>query len=374
MIWDHHGQKMTAAWYSETNSPVPQKIVLIDDTMSAKQAIQMAQEHIGMLWDGDYQNARELLKAISRKLSKKPREGSQIKPQTSAEYFHLHRQEQAKKAQIMGQILVMLTKDFVIPLRRGQDVQEACQQVLGPMEENIVMPLKQLLAINSAYEWRKKGVRLSHFKYPIIPYFGVFSPLRGEYLDLVRDTPLPNHDAVAFDIGTGTGVLSILLADRGLKRIIATDNDSRAIACARENITNFQMGSCIELVETSEVFPQDRGLADLIICNPPWLPGEPSSSIENAIFDPNSQFLKRFLFEVSNFLNDQGQVWLILSDFAEHLGLRDRQELIGYFDQAGLVVLEKRDARPKHAKTFDTSDPLHFARAKETTSLWVLGK
>ncbi|MEL9393962.1 50S ribosomal protein L11 methyltransferase, partial [Escherichia coli] len=48
-------------------------------------------------------------------------------------------------------------------------------------------------------------------------------------------TPMP-RGSVAFDIGTGTGVLAAVLARRGGKRVIATDMDPRALACARENL------------------------------------------------------------------------------------------------------------------------------------------
>jgi prophage antirepressor-like protein len=67
-----------------------------------------------------------------------------------------------------------------------------------------------------------------------------------------------------------------------------------------------------------------------------------------------------------------GEGWLILSDLAEHLGLRPRSELLAAFDAAGMQVLERADVRPVHPKAFDEADPLHEARAAEVTSLWRL--
>jgi hypothetical protein len=64
---------------------------------------------------------------------------------------------------------------------------------------------------------------------------------------------------------------------------------------------------------------------------------------------------------------------LILSDLAEHLGLRTREELLGWIEQAGLTVLGRDDIRPTHAKATDQEDPLHAARSAEVTSLWRLG-
>ena len=61
-----------------------------------------------------------------------------------------------------------------------------------------------------------------------------------------------------------------------------------------------------------------------------------------------------------------------MSDFAEHLGLRSRETLLGWIQAAGLQVLERLDAKPQHLKASDRGDPLHEARAAEVTSLWRL--
>ena len=67
-----------------------------------------------------------------------------------------------------------------------------------------------------------------------------------------------------------------------------------------------------------------------------------------------------------------GEGWLILSDLAEHLKLRTREELQGWIDAAGLKVVGREDIRPNHSKVQDREDPLHAARAAEVTSLWRL--
>jgi methylase of polypeptide subunit release factors len=203
----------------------------------------------------------------------------------------------------------------------------------------------------------------------IHPHYGVFSPVRGEYINLVAQTPLPSLE-LAFDIGTGTGVLAALLAKRGVKKIVATDTDTRALSCANDNIARLQLGKQVEVIE-ADLFPE--GKAALIVCNPPWIPARPSSSLEHAIYDPESRMLKGFLNGLGGHLEPGGEGWLLLSDLAEHLGLRTRAELLAIVDEAGLKVLEKIDTRPDHPKVSDTTDPLHVARAAEVTSLWRLG-
>jgi hypothetical protein len=80
-----------------------------------------------------------------------------------------------------------------------------------------------------------------------------------------------------------------------------------------------------------------------------------------------------FLNGLAAHLAPGGEGWLILSDLAEHLGLRTRAMLLAAFQAANLQVLGRLDARPMHPKAQDSTDPLHQSRAAEVTSLWRLG-
>ena len=83
--------------------------------------------------------------------------------------------------------------------------------------------------------------------------------------------------------------------------------------------------------------------------------------------------LKGFIENLADHLSPGGEGWLILSDLAEHLGLRTRAELLALIESHGLKVLGRYDVRPTHSKALDTQDPLYRARAAEVTSLWRLG-
>ena len=80
-----------------------------------------------------------------------------------------------------------------------------------------------------------------------------------------------------------------------------------------------------------------------------------------------------FIQGLASHLAPHGEGWLVLSDFAEHLGLRTRAELLATFNANKLRVLERIDVKPQHPKALDAGDPLHAARAAEVTSLWRLG-
>ena len=379
--WEEDGEQLSARWHSENGIRPHQKVVLADDTLTADLAYRLACEGTAMLYRGDFQNARQLLQALVRRVdkpSKKSHRADRLekeKSKSSLDTFNLHRLSQSQRARILGMLLIQVNADHSISLRRAPEVAHACSEAYGKQDQPYIISLRELLGVISAHEWRKKGVPIlvrDDQEIRIHPHYGVFSPIRGEYIELVLKTPLPNaiqKNSIAFDIGVGTGVLSVVLAMREIKQIIATDQDDRAIACAQDNVSRLGLESQIEILKTN-LFPKEK--AALIVCNPPWLPARPSSTLEHAVYDPESQMLKGFLAGLKERLLPGGEGWLILSDLAEHLGLRSRDELLEWIHNAGLKVLEHRSTKPHHPKAFDKTDALHAARSKEVTSLWRL--
>ncbi|HQW37823.1 MAG TPA: class I SAM-dependent methyltransferase [Usitatibacteraceae bacterium] len=369
--WAEEGAgERSARWRSESGAPPPRQMAIVDDRITADQAYGLACQGTALLWRGDYQNARQLLAALGKRSDRGPRKA---KAATPAEAFNRHRQLQAQRARTLGMLLVELDGEHAIALRRAPDVREACREAWGEGEGPCVVSLRELLGVIGAHEWRAKGIPVAALGARIHPHYGVFTPIRQEYVDLVAKAPLPAAAAggIAFDVGTGTGVLAAVLARRGIARVIATDRDPRALACARENLVRLGLAEQAEVVE-ADLFPEGR--AALVLCNPPWVPARPATPIEGGIYDPESRMLRAFLAGLAAHLAPGGEGWLVLSDLAEHLGLRTRQELLALFEGAGLAVLGRREAKPRHPKAADEDDPLHAARAAEVTSLWRLGK
>jgi SAM-dependent methyltransferase len=374
--WTEDGGELSALWRSESGTKPPRHVRTADDRMTADAAYKLACEGTALLWRGDFHGARQLLSALRRRVDRK-----QPKPGASPrEDFHLHRQAQSRRARVLGMLLVPLDSgagdgSYAVPLRRAPDVREACTEAYGPAPaagERSLVSLRELLGVIGAHEWRQRGVPVAALGGARVhPAYGVFSPVRGEYVDLVARTELP-AGGPAFDIGTGTGVLSAVLARRGVERVVATDCDPRALACARGNLERLGLSGTVTVFE-ADLFPPGDERASLIVCNPPWLPAKPTSPLERAVYDPGSRMLRGFLAGLAERLvPEDGEGWLILSDLAEHLQLRTRDELLDWIGAAGLVVTGREDTRPQHPRTADPADPLHAARAAEVTSLWRL--
>ena len=365
--WKEDGEDRTALWRSERGAPPPKVVEVAHDTLTADHAYGLASQGVGLLWRSDFQNARQLLVAVDKR-----RPPPRPSPKGEGD-FNMARQQRAQRARTLGMLLIPLDADYTIPLRRAPDIREACIEAYGPPgSEPSVASLRELLGIVGAHEWRRKGIELPGVGLKVHPHYGVFAPIRSEYVDLVAKAPLPEAakaTSLAFDIGTGTGVLAAVLARRGIARVVATDMDDRALACARENVERLKLAGKVEVVK-ADLFPEGR--AALVVCNPPWVPARPSSPLEHGIYDPESRMLQGFLRGLPAHLVPGGEGWLILSDLAEHLGLRTREALLASFKAAGLEVRDRLDVRPKHPRAADATDALHAARKKEVTSLWRL--
>ena len=375
--WTEGGEARAARWLSESGAPPARRVVIADDRITADEAYGLACQGTALLWRGDFHNARQMLQALASRADRQPRKAKTSAPSSlptsPAEAFHLYRQARSQRARTLGAVLVPLDGDYGIPLRRAPDIRQACVEAYGPGAGPAVVSLRALLGLIGAHEWRSKGIEIAAIGGRIHPHYGVFAPIRCEYVDLVASAPLPpalrSSSSVAFDIGTGTGVLAAVLARRGIIHVVATDREPRALVCARENLARLGLAEQVQVVQ-ADLFPEGR--AALAVCNPPWIPARPSSPLERGIYDPESRMLRGFLAALPAHLAPGGEGWVILSDLAERLGLRSRSELLAAFEAAGLKVVDRSDVRPKHPRVSDETDPLYAARAAEVTSLWRL--
>ena len=383
--WSENETSHQALWLSQSNHVAPARVVLVDDKTTADDAYRLACEGTSLLWRGDFHNARQLLQALGRRIDRtnerselrkikkaanKSTADKSVAPKEIPNLFHQQRQLQAQRSRILSRLLLELDTGYISKLRRAPDMSAPCTAAFGKLNESCVLSFRDLQGALGAAQWREKGVPIEPLNLSVFPHYGVFAPTRHEYVQLLLDAPLPDVHDIAFDIGTGTGLLAIILAQRGVKQVIATDLNPRALACASDNFTRLEL-SCIQL-QQADLYPTDAPLADLIVCNPPWLPAKPSSPLEYAVYDPNSKMLRGLLQGAKQHLAAHGELWLIMSDLAEHLQLRTRDELLGWLEDSGLAVKYRLDTKAKHGRSQDNTDPLFAARSSEITSLWCL--
>jgi release factor glutamine methyltransferase len=94
--------------------------------------------------------------------------------------------------------------------------------------------------------------------------------LAGWALELL---PPPPRSPLVIDVGTGSGCIACALAsERTDLTVVALDVSPGAVALARANVAALGLAARVT-VEMSDVFSGVRAVrADLIVCNPPYLP------------------------------------------------------------------------------------------------------
>lgn len=317
-----------------------------------------------LVYHGDYRNARQLLAAMGRRLSRAdPVRGGDL-----AARFAEERAQKRREHLVLSRLAVPIEPGPRVALSHAPDAAAALAEALGP-EAALpgLLPLRDLLGMIGAHEWREKGVEVPALGARIHPRFGVFAPVRGEHVDLVAEAARrwPPGGKRALDVGTGTGVLALVLARAGA-RVVATDLAPAALECAAENAARLGLAGAVEPVR-ADLFPDGR--FDLVVANPPWLPREALTPLERAVYDPGSAFLRGFLAGLAAHLAPGGEGWLVLSDLAERLGLRAEGEVEALVEAAGLRVAGGIEAVPSHPRAKDDADPLHEARSREVTRL-----
>ena len=269
--------------------------------------------------------------------------------------------------EVLHRLCVPVGEGYRLELTRAPDVSAACAEALGACPGPGVLPLRDILGMVGAHEWRRRGIEVPALGGRVHPHFGVYAPVRGEYVDLLARAcdAWPVAGKRALEVGTGTGVLAFVLARRGAA-VIATDIEPRAAACARENAERLGLGASVE-VRLADLF--DGELADLVVSNPPWLPGEAHGPLERAVYDPGGAVLEALVTGLPRALRPGGEAWIVLSDLAERLGLRAPGTLEGLVARAGLRVADVLEARPSHPRARDAADPLREARGAEIVRL-----
>lgn len=145
--------------------------------------------------------------------------------------------------------------------------------------------------------------------------------------------------ATILDVGTGTGVISLMLAQRFQEaRITAVELDEDAADQAAENFLESPFSTRLRVVKLRfQDFSEDQRF-DLIVSNPPYFPDHLKSkdTKRNQALHTDALSFKALLEKAVKLLKKDGQLWVILpqrqmSDFSElagELGLFPKKKVL----------------------------------------------
>ena len=138
------------------------------------------------------------------------------------------------------------------------------------------------------------------------------------------------------EIGTGTGLLSLIALSGGASQVVATDINPAAVANARYNAAMIELEENLEvrLVEPqrpgafSAIKPGER--FDLILSNPPWEDGKVETPADHAFYDPDFALMDSILEGLPLHLNPGGRCLLAYGHAPAITRLLERAKELNY--------------------------------------------
>ena len=194
---------------------------------------------------------------------------------------------------------IYLNQDFILNEETSYDL-KIIEQKLAKGE-----PLQYAIG-----HWDFFGLDLLVDKRALIPRFE--TEILVEY---ILDSSI-NKKAI-LDIGTGTGAISLALANNlDGSKVIGVDISDEALSLADENKKRLALDNVNFL--KSDLFTNVNEKFDLVVSNPPYISEEDYKSLDKKLFyEPKTalvggidglDFYKDIIKEASNYLNDDGHL------------------------------------------------------------------
>ena len=242
---------------------------------------------------------------------------------------------------------------------------------LYPELRSFVLPFVDALDLRDAWTWYQEGVHLPVLGYRVHPFYGAYVPSRMAHLELLG-TWLSQYEGPrgrAVDVGTGCGVLALMLCKAGFGRVLATDNNPNAIESVKRQLTRLATPVAMDL-QCGDLLGDDLQPHDLILFNPPWMQGRVEGLLDGALYFEAGLF-ERFFDQAVARLTPGGRLVVVFSNLIQlvqpdtpHPILAELER--GRFEQVGKL---SRKVKPSPSRSGGRR-----RRTKERVEIWELAK
>ncbi len=246
---------------------------------------------------------------------------------------------------------------------------------LYPETGPFALPLTDVLGLNGAWQWHVRGLPLPGIKHLLHPRYGVYFPTRTSHLIhldrwLNRNT---TTTAAAIDVGCGAGAITFYLLKNlpPSATVRATDINPAAVASLQADLERAGLAARATVGQTDLL--GSEGMFDLIVFNPPWLPGMPPTPLDAAIYYPPGLF-DRFFGQARERLNPGGRLIVLFSNFAKLARLPGRHPVDREVKHGGRFTCLRLWKAPVDDPSGERTPAwLHKLRRRERLELWELG-
>jgi hypothetical protein len=306
-----------------------------------------------------YNDGISLLKDLHKYLNLKlPNKSFKEQHEYRAEYFKL------------SNLVLLEIVDQKLSAKKAPSI--GWLEKLYPENNHFFLTFPQIQGMNSAWQWYRNGVSTPVLRNKMHPYYGTYFPTRFEHLVLF-DNWLKRYKGpkkTVIDVGVGCGVMSFQMVQHGFQKVYATDINPNAIVGLQEFMGTTKLSRKIEL-DFGHLFGKWEKQTELIVFNPPWLPGNHDlGSIDEAIYY-NKTLFPDFFAAAKKRLLPEGKLVLIFSNLAQITNVTTEHPIETEIAEGNRFQLEKCYKKSVKAASNKTKRDQYW-RSLEEVELWVL--
>jgi len=200
---------------------------------------------------------------------------------------------------------------------------------------------------NDSFEFKKFKIRQDKCAMKV----GTDAVLLGAWV-------IPNGSASILDIGTGTGIIALMLAQKSKATIVAIDIDKDSTEQAKLNVAESSYASQIQVEHISfqDLCSGSTQKFDLIVSNPPFFVDSLKSTNDGRTIARHNDLLsfEDLLKGVKKLLNEKGKFCLILPK-NEALLFRDLAKTKGLYLSKLMRIRTRpeKDSEKRHLMQFE---------------------
>lgn len=335
------------------------EVVAFDKKMNIQLALDALKEGYSVLITDYYSTGLAVLNALKRSLKKKQ----------SGQSFQQQRGLRNSFREVSHRILLKIKK-HKLTVKKAPDV--GWFKVLYPELEEFLLPFSQVQGLNSSWQWYQKGMEIPVLKRKIHPWYGTYFPTRFDHLGIF-DHWLQHYKGdkkTAIDVGIGSGILAYQMLNYGFEKIYGTDISPNTIIGLKEDADKNKLNEKLELFH-GDLFPGINNKTELIVFNPPWLPGSYDlEGLDQAVYYDEKLF-PSFFSEAIKYLEPEGKLVLLFSNLAQITGLTEEHPIIKELEEGSRFRKEYFVQKKVLAASQKTKRNQHW-RGSEMVELWVL--
>ena len=241
-----------------------------------------------------------------------------------------------------------------------------------PEKKEFLIRFSDFLGMNGAWQWFSKGIKFPVLDQKVHPFYGVYFPTRHEHL-LLFDNWLAKNTGFskALDIGTGCGVLALMMLKHGIPFVHATDINPNAVYSATLEFEKRGLQSKTLIEQAPFTGSYEAGGRDLIVFNPPWIPAQVATELDQATYyEPG--FFDQFFAQVQKIMNPETTLAILFSDFAKVAGITNEHPIENEIQNKSRFVLTQKLQVPVRQKPSVRKNWLAEIRQHESVELWML--